>query len=67
MKNQKKKSYLNEKDVNIIRHRLLKLNIMQISGYFQVDQRRYEAEGISHEIDGPFCMDLIKKYTEAAW
>ena len=50
---------LNEGDVNILRHRILQINIMQISGFFKVDQPRFERDGVSHEIDGQFCMDLI--------
>ena len=46
-------------DVCMLRHSLFVMNIMQISGYFKVDQVRWEQEGIASEFDGEFCKKMI--------
>ena len=46
-------------DVWQLRHSLFAMNIMQISGYFQVDQTRWEQEGIASQFDGEYCKKMI--------
>ena len=46
-------------DVCLLRHSLFAMNIMQISGYFQVDQIRWEQEGIASQFDGELCRRMI--------
>ena len=48
-------------DVCLLRHSLFVMNIMQISGYFKVDQVRWEQEGIASEFDGEFCKKMISR------
>ena len=50
---------VNPTDVWQLRHKLFSINIMQISGCFKVDQRRWEQEGISNEIDGEKCKKML--------
>jgi len=51
-------------DINLMRYRMLRINIMQISGYFIVDQEKFERDGVSHLIDAELCKKLIR-YAEA--
>ena len=46
-------------DVWQLRHSLFAMNIMQISGYFKVDQIRWEQEGIEKQFDGVYCKKMI--------
>ena len=47
-------------DVCLLRHSLFAMNIMQISGYFKVDQIRWEQEGIASQFDGELCKKMIE-------
>ena len=48
-------------NVNLLRYRMSRINIMQISGYFEVDAVKYKRDGVSHLIDGDYCMNLLEK------
>ena len=47
--------------VNLLRYRMSRVNIMQISGYFQAEAGKFLRDGVSELIDGPFCLDLLAK------
>ena len=52
---------ISSRNVNFLRYRMSRINIMQISGYFEVDKKKFERDGVSHLINGEFCMNLLNE------
>ena len=52
---------ISARNVNFLRYRMTRINIMQISGYFEVDKRKFERDGVSNLIDGEYCMNLLNE------
>ena len=52
---------ISNRNVNFLNYRMNRINIMQISGYFEVDKAKFKRDGVRDLINGEFCMNLLNE------